>query len=269
MGGRKNEHTWPEKNLIMNEGSRERFNTYMSFSLLDQKPSEISGPAHILHLISYRKKHGISGWVRDLVLSGACHCCEKGFTFSSSRVGWTISSLQSLSPQEGKDGVFEINLVEFGQSGSLQGLCPEAQQGMVEKGGFLHHILTGFSQACSNYDQAFIHSVLQVVQRFFVGWIVHHQDTDLVVTIVAVLPHLGPDCLPRLGEQYPHSQGQQWCLHDPAHLSTMPPGVDCLWRRGEPLWTAASRVSWSSLPHTPFWSCHTGHRGRGTQPACR
>lgn len=133
MGGRKNEHTWPEKNLSTNEESRERFNTYLSFSLLDQKPSEISGPAHILHLISYRKKHGVSDWVRDLVLSGACHCCEKGFTFSSSRVGWTISSLQPLSPQEGKDGVFEINLVEFGQSGSLQGLCPEAQQGMVQR----------------------------------------------------------------------------------------------------------------------------------------
>lgn len=120
MGDRKN--TQLEKSLSMDTGSRESFNTYMSSFLLDQKPSETPGPGHILHLNRYRRKRSVSGWATDPVLSWVCHYC-KGFLFSSSRVGWTVSSPFSTGR---KGWGFEINVEEFGPSGNLQGLCPEA-----------------------------------------------------------------------------------------------------------------------------------------------
>lgn len=93
---------------------------------------------------------------------------------------------------------------------SARALPRSLAKGGTEKGGFLSHMLTGFTQALAYYDQAVIHSLFQVFQGLIVGRIVHHQDTDMVVAIIAVFPQLrGPECPPGLEEQQPHSQGQQ------------------------------------------------------------
>lgn len=48
-------------------------------------------------------------------------------------------------------------------------------------------------QAPSHYIYPLIHCFFQVIQGLLEGRVVHHQDTDLVVAIVAVLTHLGDD----------------------------------------------------------------------------
>lgn len=183
----------------MDKRPRESFNTYVSFFLLDQKPSETPGPGHILHLSSYRRKLGVSGWATDPVLSGGvCHYWRIPLFFQQDGVDRKLTLLHRKERMGFRDkhrGVWETRQ-------SARSLPRSLAKGGTDKGGFLSHTLTGFTQAFAHYDQAVIHSLLQVFQGLIVGRIVHHQDTDMVVAIIAVLPQLrGPECPPGLEEQ--------------------------------------------------------------------